>query len=123
MVVDTSVLLAVYFKEAKGDWASAQLREHADNLLMSTVNLTETLIKFRDRDVERYPELEASLFNTDIRFVAPDVEQARLAAAARLRYPLNIGDCFAYALAVTKNDAILTLDGDFKNLDIPVVLP
>lgn len=123
MVVDTSVLLAVYFEEANGEWASEQLREHADKLFMSTVNLTETLIKLRDRERKRYAELETSLFNTGIRFVAPTVAQAVIAAEARLKYPLNLGDCFAYALAVTENDSLLTLDADFKSLDVTVVLP
>ncbi|HEX3557202.1 MAG TPA: type II toxin-antitoxin system VapC family toxin [Thermoanaerobaculia bacterium] len=33
----------------------------------------------------------------------PDVEQARIVAEARFRYPLNLGDCFAYALAIIEN--------------------
>ena len=36
-----------------------------------------------------------------------------LAVAARLRWPLNLGDCFAYALAIREESPILTLDEDF----------
>jgi uncharacterized protein with PIN domain len=43
MVVDTSVLLAIFFAEPFGEWAAARLGEHAGHLCMSTVNLTETL--------------------------------------------------------------------------------
>ena len=53
----------------------------------------------------------------------PDVEQAAIVAKARLRFPLNLGDCFAYALAQTEHCPILTLDSDFKRLDCRIVRP
>ena len=67
--------------------------------------------------------LETQLLTSGIRFVAPDESQAQLAAKARLRFPLNLGDCFAYALARAEQCPILTLDQDFRALDIPVILP
>jgi len=123
LVVDTSILLAVFFAEPHQDWAAEQLETHAVDLRMSTVNLTETLIRLRDRQPHLADEVEAGLLASSIRFVAPDVEQARLAAAARLAYPLNLGDCFAYALARQEGCPILTLDRDFRRVDIGVVLP
>jgi ribonuclease VapC len=123
MVVDTSVLLAIFFAEADGEWAARQLAEHASELLMSTVNLTETLIRVRDRQPQKFELIERELLASGIRFVPPDVEQARIAAEARLRYPLNLGDCFAYALATVEDCPILTRDGDFRSVDRPVVLP
>lgn len=123
MVVDSSVLLAVAFDEPHARWAAEQLEKHEGELLMSTVNLTETLIRLKDRHPSRYPGLEASILGSAIRFVGPDVEQARTAAAARLAYPLNLGDCFAYALAVANKCAILTLDEGFRRADRPVLMP
>lgn len=123
MVVDTSVILAVLFGEAQGAWAVEQLTRHPGQLRMSTVNLTETLIRLRDRQPARWAELEADLLASEIRFIAPDLAQARIAAEARLRFPLNLGDCFAYALARTEGCPILTLDADFRSLDIDVVMP
>lgn len=41
MVVDTSVILAVYFDDPQAAWAAEQLTRHAGQLRMSTVNLTE----------------------------------------------------------------------------------
>ncbi len=90
---------------------------------MSTVNLTEVLIRLRDRQPEQAAELEERLLASGIRFVAPDVKQARIAAEARLLYPLNLGDCFAYALATTENCPLLTLDGDFRSLPCVVLIP
>lgn len=123
MVVDTSVLLAIFFAEPHGSWAVNQLALHHDLLRMSTVNLTEALIRLRDRQPARYAELEADLLASTIRFVPPDVAQARIAAEARLRFPLNLGDCFAYALARSEGCPSLTLDADFRSLDVPVVMP
>ena len=123
MVLDTSVVLAVFFAEDSSQWVADKMTEHAVELRMSTVNLTEVLIRLKDRQPQLYPELEEQLLGSGIRFIPPDVEQARIAAEARLRFPLNLGDCFAYALAISESCPILTLDRDFRNLDCPVLLP
>ncbi len=123
MVIDTSALLAVFFAEPFGNWVADRLAEHAGELCMSTVNLTETLIRVRDRQPHAFKKIEAELLSSGIRFVPPDVHQARIAAEARLRYPLNLGDCFAYALATVENLPILALDGDFRSADRPLVHP
>ncbi len=54
MVVDTSVLLAVFCAEEHAGWAVERLREHAAELRMSTVNLAEVLIRVRDRQPQGY---------------------------------------------------------------------
>src|SRR5688572_14987043 len=123
MVVDTSILMAVVFEERHADWAVEQLTAHAPRLRMSTVNLAEALILIRDRQPQLAEELEEQIMELGIRFVAPDIEQARIAAAARIRFPLNLGDCFAYALACEEDCPILTLDEDFRNVDPEVLLP
>jgi uncharacterized protein with PIN domain len=67
--------------------------------------------------------MEDRVLTLGLRYVPPSVEQARVAAQARLRFPLNLGDCFAYALAVEEDTSILTLDTDFRAVDRPVILP
>ena len=123
MVVDTSVLLAVLFFDPGTEWAIEQLEEHAGELRMSTVNLTETLVRLRDRQPQLADQLEEQILDSGIRFVPPDEQQCRLAAAARARFPLNLGDCFAYALAVKERVPILTLDEGFRRFDHPSLLP
>lgn len=123
MVVDTSVLLAVFFDEEHAEWAVARLEEHAVELRMSTVNLAELLIRVRDRQPQLYEDLERRVLEGGIRLVAPDVRQARIVAEARGRFPLNLGDCFAYALAKVEGCGILTLDRDFRAVDCPVLSP
>jgi ribonuclease VapC len=122
MVIDTSIILAIYFAEPRAEWAAEQLAR-ADRLVMSTVNLTETLIRLRDRQPADADALESRLLTSGIEFIAPDTAQAGIAARARLTFPLNLGDCFAYALAKVENQPILTLDFDFRAVDIAVVLP
>lgn len=123
MVVDTSVLLAIFFEAPHAEWGAAQMAEHATELRMSTVNLSETLIRVRDRQPHHYEKIEARLLNSGIRFMPPDVRQAQIAAKARLRFPLNLGDCFAYALAVVEDCPVLAADRDFRAIDRPFLLP
>ncbi len=123
MIVDASVLLATFFEERHTDWAMKELDRFQYNLSMSTINLTEVLIRLRSRQPDFVEENEAAILGGPIRFVAPDTRQALIAAEARLLYPLNLGDCFAYALAVVEDDVILTLDRDFRCVDRDVLLP
>lgn len=123
MVIDTSAILAVFFAERHGDWVATQMMTHVRELRMSTVNLTETLIHLQDRQPQLFHELEEKLLYSGIRFVAPDLEQSRIAALARLQFPLNLGDCFAYALAKQENCPILTLDKDFRVLSHTIISP
>jgi ribonuclease VapC len=123
LIVDSSALLAILFEEAHAEWVERQLASAHSQLMMSTVNLTEVLIRLRDRNPGGADAIEDRLLASGIRFVAPDVEQARLVARARIQYPLNLGDCFAYALARIHGLPLLTTDSDFRNVDIQVVLP
>lgn len=90
---------------------------------MSTVNLAETLIILSSRLSTGAAEIERRLMAGGIRFVPPTIEHARQAAQARLRFPLNLGDCFAYALSATENCPILTLDDDFRKCDRSLIIP
>jgi ribonuclease VapC len=123
MVVDTSILLAVFFNEPPGSWAARQLQEHRHELRMSTVTYAEALILIQDRQPQLFDTLREAVLTSTIRLVPPSPEHAELAASARLRYPLNLGDCFAYALAKSEMCQLLTLDRDFRKTDVPVVLP
>ena len=123
MVVDASAVLAIFFDEPEAPWVIDRLNEHAAALCMSTVNVAEVLILLRDRKPKVAAELQDRLLTSGIRFMAPDVNQARIAAEARLRFPLNLGDCFAYALSVAEDCAILAIDRDFRRTDRPVILP
>lgn len=123
MVVDTSALLAIFLNEDFGPWASAQLEANQPALRMSVVNFTELLILISDRRPSELGEIRQRVERSVIRLVPVTVEHAEIAAAARRRFPLNLGDCFAYALAKDEDCPLLTLDRDFRRCDIDVVLP
>lgn len=125
MVVDASVLLAIFFNEVHSAWAIAQMNNYPNELRMSTVNLAEVLIHLHDRQPHFFEKFEDELLYTGrIRFVEPNVEQAKTVAKTRLKFlPLNLGDCFAYALAVQEGCPILTLDKDFLVLPHTIIAP
>jgi len=122
VVIDSSAILAIYFDEPSASWVLEHLAR-AERIEMSTVNLGEVLMRIRDRDPMRADAFEGRLLAERIEFVPPDVEQTVIAARARLQFPLNFGDCFAYALAKARNLPLLTLDQDFRSTDLSLVLP
>lgn len=99
------------------------LEKHVADLKMSTINLTEVMILLKSRRPAIYEQAKQELLKRPLQFIAPDIEQAELAAEARLKYPLNLGDCFVYALAKTENSPVITLDSDFKKTDLTVIFP
>lgn len=123
MIVDASALLAVLLDEPQGEWVVQTLENHQGPLQMGTVNLAETLIILADRRKQPLTVFEQQIYGTGITFVPTTVLHAQLAAQARHTFRINLGDCFAYALAVTENLPILTLDSDFQTVDVPVILP
>ena len=123
MVVDTSALLAVFFNEKAGPWVLDQLQANSNDLVMSTVNYAESLILVQDRQPHMYREIREAVEDSSIRLIPPTARHAEMAASARLRFPLNLGDCFAYALAKDEGRHLLTLDRDFRRSDLKVVLP
>lgn len=123
MVVATSAILAVFFGEPHALWVADRRNESSAELRMSPVNLAEALILIRDRQPTQATEVEYRLLTSGIRFVAPDSAQARVAADGRLRLPLSLCNCFAYALAVPEESPILTTDTDSRAMDVPTLLP
>jgi ribonuclease VapC len=117
MVVDTSAILAISFKEPTAVWLSRQIAQ-ADHVLISTVNLAEALIIFRDRHPADAISLQAELLAAGFQFIPPNTAQAIIAAKARFTFPLNFGDCFAYALAKTSGAQLLFKGEDFSRTDL-----
>ncbi len=120
MVVDTSALLAVLFGEPRATQL-AQILSTANHPIMSAVNYTECLIRVLDHAPDAAKTLERTLAEFDLEVVPVDRVLASAAALARLRYPINLGDCFAYSLAKARGLPMLTLDSDFKKTDIELV--
>ena len=120
MVVDTSALLAVLFAEPQAE-RIAEILSAAEQPVMSSVNYTECLIRVLDRAPDATEQLENVLAAFALDIVQVDRILASAAAHARLQYPINLGDCFAYSLAKARSLPLLALDSDFKKTDIQLV--
>ncbi len=120
MVVDTSALLAVLFGEPQAE-RIAELLSSANQPMISAVNYTECLIRILDRAPDAADTLDSALAAFALEIVPVDRVLANAAAHARLKYPINLGDCFAYSLAKARGLALLTLDSDFNKTDVQLV--
>ena len=128
MVIDTSALLAVLLKEPEAP-RIAQAIEDAPVRLLSAANLLEASMVIESRKGEEGArDLDLLLYRTGIEVVAVDQSQAEIArrgwrqfGKGRHAASLNYGDCFAYALAKSRNLPLLFQGRDFKHTDVQQV--
>jgi ribonuclease VapC len=125
MVVDTSAIVAIFLHE---DEAPRFLRaiETAERPLISAATFVEASIVLTARTVPAARRLVVEFLrdgNFQIEPVTSD--QAAIAIDAFVRYGkgrhpagLNLGDCFAYALAKSSGAPLLYKGGDFSKTDI-----
>jgi ribonuclease VapC len=122
MIVDASAVLAVLLREDDAPDFLDKLSA-ATELRMSAVNLFEVLVK-SDRVGGAF-EAEALLSRLAIAIEPVTAARVQIARAAHLkfgkgRHParLNMGDCFAYALATELGEPLLFKGGDFALTDV-----
>ena len=125
MVIDTSAIVAILFDEAERE-AFDQLIDADTVQLVSAVTRVEAtfVIEGRKRDEGRR-RLERFFRMTGAEVVGVTTRHAELACDAFRRYgkgrhpaALNIGDCFAYALAKETGEPLLFKGADFGRTDI-----
>jgi ribonuclease VapC len=128
MIVDTSVIVGILRNEPDVV-AMEEALARSDIRRMSAVSFVEAAVVV---DSNRNPVLSRRFDDLlrDIKMVIEPVtvEQARLAREAyrdfgkgRHRAGLNFGDCFAYALAKDKGEALLFKGEDFRHTDVEAV--
>ena len=126
MIIDTSAILAILFKEADADHFISAIAS-ASSRRMSAATLLETTIVLESRSGPAAGhELDAFLKRAQIETVPVTPEQAQTARQAWRRFGkgnhpagLNFGDCFAYALAIVTKEPLLFKGHDFELTDIP----
>jgi ribonuclease VapC len=127
MILDTSVLTAILFREPDAA-RYVQLIHDAEHCLISAANFVELAIVIEGqlgRDAGRQCDM---FFRRAGIIIEPlSVEHAHLARQAFLdfgkgRHPagLNFGDCFAYALAKATGEPLLFKGEDFRKTDIKI---
>jgi ribonuclease VapC len=125
MVIDTSALMAILLNESDRFLYLSKLMEDS-RPVMSAVTVVEAGIVMESRKGDAGArELELLIFQAGIQVVAVDAEQSHLALAAWRRFgkgrhkaSLNLGDCFAYALAKKITQPLLAKGQDFPLTDI-----
>lgn len=128
MILDTSAILALLFKEEEASAMLTALEVNAkESLTIATPTYFETLMVVYRRLGEKGLE-ELSILGKELGWQLepfyPHLVEAALNGYKRFHHGkngLNFGDCFAYALAKARNEALLCKGDDFKHTDIQLV--
>lgn len=128
IVVDASALVAILAGEPEAD-AFIKLLVETPSLL-SPLGFWETTVAARRvLGPDGQQSLLALMDALRIEITAAGGETARIAVEAETRFgkrtpaKLNLGDCFAYALAKERNLPLLYKGDDFSRTDIEPALP
>lgn len=128
MIIDSSALVAILRREPEAETFSETIVD-AETRVLSAASYLETGIVIdgpRDPVASQYVDDIIQSFGI---IIAPVTEsQAKLARAAYRQYGkgsghpagLNFGDCFSYALAIERGDALLFKGNDFGRTDVAV---
>jgi ribonuclease VapC len=130
MVIDTSALMAILQDEPERR-ALNEAIEAADSRAMSVATFVEVSIVIESRyGTDGLRDLDLFLDRAGIELVSVDVEQGKVARDAfsrfgKGRHPagLNLGDCFAYALARVLGEPLLYRGDDFSRTDVITFVP
>jgi ribonuclease VapC len=130
VIVDASALLAILFDEPDGERMEDLVLGSPRPPEMSPVNLVEAAIRVdRLRSSDKSQKLDQLLDSLGIRITPISPEQAHLAREAYQKFgkgnhpaKLNLGDCFAYALAKARREALLFKGDDFRLTDIEAAI-
>ncbi|HYD44129.1 MAG TPA: type II toxin-antitoxin system VapC family toxin [Phenylobacterium sp.] len=129
MVVDASAVVALLLDEPDAEGFRARLL-NAGRSLISPVNHWEVLARAHSHGGEAARrEAETIMARFGIQVATLDVASSRAAVDAFARFGrrtpagLNLGDCFAYALAAAEGDGLVCKGEDFPKTDILVLGP
>jgi ribonuclease VapC len=125
LAADASAILAILLGESDADYYVSRLFEAGDARI-SPVNWWEVQVRIRSlRGAAAEAEAAVWMEASGLRVEPVTLPQARIAAEAFARYKgrparLNLGDCFAYALARSMDAPLLCKGGEFSQTDIAV---
>jgi ribonuclease VapC len=125
MILDTSALAPIFFGEADAP-RFVELIHQADRCLISAGTFLELSIVLESQiGIEAVRQCDMFFRRAGIVIEPFTVEQAHLARQAfhdfgKGRHPagLNLGDCFAYALAKVTGEPLLFKGNDFSKTDM-----
>lgn len=122
IVLDASALLAAIYRERGGEKVTALFAEPESEILISTLNWSETLDRLL-RDGLRDDHAEDLLNALEIEVVDFDRQQAKSAAALRLAAPeLSLADRACIGLASIRKGVAWTMDKAWVGQPIKIKL-
>ena len=128
MIVDASALLAILLREPERP-RFRELIALAAEPVISPVNFVEAAVRADALGEAESLGLDRLLQISGIAIVQVTPEQAHLARQAYRKFgkgnhpaKLNLGDCFAYALAKARNEPLLFKGDDFRLTDVEAAL-
>lgn len=131
MIVDASAVIAILRAEPEAV-VFARVIAEARSRRISAVNFVEAAVVIDgSRDPIASHRLDELISEAEIEIAVVTSDHARIAREAYRdfgkgcghRAALNLGDCFAYALAKTSREPILFKGDDFNHTDLRSALP
>jgi ribonuclease VapC len=129
VILDSSAIVAILFDEAEAAPFAHAIRR-ADAVAVAAPTLVESAMVAEGRAMPGMADkLDALMGAIRPEIVAFTAEHARIACDGwrrfgKGRHPagLNLGDCFAYALAKSRGEPLLFKGDDFSKTDIKAAL-
>jgi ribonuclease VapC len=125
MVIDTSAIVAIALNEPEAVNFEERIVDDPVRLISAATVLEATIVLETRLGDAGGREFDLWLLKVGAEVVPVDGEQTETARRAWRRYgkgrhiaALNYGDCFSYALALTRGEPLLFKDEDFANTDI-----
>lgn len=125
MVIDTSAIVAIALDEPDAAALEARIADDPVRLISAATVLEATIVLETRLGDAGGREFDLWLLKIGAEIVPVDAEQTEAARRAWRRYGkgrhpagLNYGDCFAYALALTRGEPLLYKGEDFAKTEI-----
>lgn len=123
LVLDSSALLAIVLDEEDAEFIRQKLHD-SETIWMSPINWWEAQVRARALCGEAGEEILLGILNQmAVQIESITAEMAQVAFEASKNFSgrpsrLNLGDCFAYALAKAKDAPLLFKGNDFVATDV-----
>jgi ribonuclease VapC len=125
MVIDTSAIVAIALNEPDAAELEVRIADDPVRLISAAIVLEATIVLETRLGDAGGREFDLWLLKIGAEIVPVDAEQADAARRAWRRFgkgrhaaALNYGDCFSYALALTRGEPLLFKGEDFAKTDV-----
>jgi ribonuclease VapC len=125
MVIDTSAIVAIALNESDAAGLEIRIADDPVRLISAATVLEATIVLETRLGDAGGREFDLWLLKLGAEIIPVDAEQTDAARRAWRRYgrgrhaaALNYGDCFSYALAMTRGEPLLSKGDDFAMTDV-----